>query len=370
VCACVRGERGALRRAFFLTRARLRVAARPAPPPQKPSPCRRSHHHQNNPPKQTFDAGLLGEGALHIASAIHSRGLLASSPSAAVVPRGAVLFAQPGRLQRLLLQSSPPAGSTSTTTSTAQHLLGLGGDGANRALDEAADPYTWRRGQYEALDLEALAGAGAWRPASAPQPAFRFAFDDPEAASGGLVAADEPGEEERVLEFGAAQEEEEEDEEEEEVNAVAFFFALDMGGGELLLSSARAGAVAEAEAAGGSGRATAVASSWKQAVQRLPARKVKPGQPIRVRAKHDTYGATFEWVQEEEQDEDAQGAARDDELDRAVLAAERGLAAPLARAVAQDPLAYRELATAAAALAASSEEGQSAVGGVAARFWG
>ena len=159
-----------------------------------------------------------------------------------------------------------------------------------------------------------------------------------------------------------------------EVNAVAFFFALDMGGGELLLSSAKTAATGAAPTP-----AAVVASSWKQAVQRLrrPAR-CGPGRPLRVLASHDTYGISFEWAEaaaaaaQEEEEEGGPTAQRPPraarELVAAAAAAEARLGAPLARAVAQDPLAYRRLARAAVRLALAQEEGASAVGAVAGRM--
>jgi hypothetical protein len=281
---------------------------------------------------------LIGEGALHIVAAIHARGLVL--PGGAVVPAGATLFAQPGRLLAL-----GPRGASSSTS----HLLALASSSSSSQLDRiasAADPYTYRPGQYSAVDLDALERQGRWEPLAPPQRVFAFSFADGEAAVAAVQGATET-----LLEFEVAQED-------AEVNAVAFFFALDMGGeGEMLLSSARpAGGDDDNNAA-----AATVASSWKQAVQRLCPLKCGPSAPLRVIAKHDTYGVTFEWAGETIAPRPPGARA----LDEAVAAADTGLGASLARAVAQDPLAYRRLARAAVRLALTQEEGASAVGAVA-----
>lgn len=338
--------------------ARTLAPRRVAKTPPQPPPKSQKNPQKNQPKKtQTFDAGLLGEGALHIAAAIHARGL--ASLGAVVLPRGAVLYAQPGRLSPLAglapASAAAPTPGNGIAPPLAQQLLGLSEKGSS-GLAAAADPYTYRPGQYSAVDLEALGRRGAWMPAAPPQRTFGFSFADPEAAGD---AAQAPGGE-ALLEF--------EVEGDAEVNAVAFFFALDMGGGEWLLSSAEA-AVEGAGGADNRPAATVVASSWKQAVQRLePVRCGNPGEgPLRVVAKHDTYGVTFEWAQAGAANEKWRPpAAR--ELDEAVAAADAGLSAALARAVAQDPLAYRRLARAAVRLALAQEEGASAAGAVVARL--
>ena len=174
---------------------------------------------------------------------------------------------------------------------------------------------------------------------------------------------------------------------------MAFFFALDMGGGELLLSSpalppppappsSGAGPAPTRSSPAPPPASTAVATSWKQAVQRLPAlrrHETLSNEPLRVLAKHDTYGVTFGWAPAPASgDGEAAAAAaapaegaragRDVAFDAAVRAADEELAAPLARSVAQDPLAYRRLACAAVRLALAQDEGASAVGAAVARL--
>lgn len=332
-----------------------------------------------------FDCGLIGEGALHIAAAVHARGLLA--PGGRLLPARARVFAQPiqfGRLGRLATHIGPQTCNGK----------GANGDGSAAAPPAAApappafdlaplEAYTWGAAgsDYRAADLAAALGppqpnappaaACAWSPLAPPQEVFAFDFSDPADVAAHMAPQT------RALSFVA--------DAAGECNAVASWFELDLtaDGGARLTTSPYAAAAADpiGEAPAGTpaagaapacaGRA-AYAASWQQAVHPLPgARRVERGGALDLIASHDTYSISFGYsgpapggaagdaspcASVEGSGADEAGAAAD-----AVWAARcaevRALQGHLARQAAQAPHRHRCVVRAVLALAAAPASG-------------
>jgi len=215
---------------------RARVAGDP-PPPGTPAsyipPTLRDRAHVLV--GEVFDAGLIGEGALHVFSAAR-RSLL--HPGAAIVPSRATLWCVPVQLDVPILP---------------------GVDTGHVAAWRASPEY-----ETAAAALPGALGATGWRPLARPSVAFEFDFgaDDllagPRPASAALTAV--------ATENGT-------------VHAVASWFDLDAGAGGMLTTDPHTAAGA--------------AASWLAAVHWCAPTPVSRGDLVPVAASHDTYGVSF-----------------------------------------------------------------------------
>jgi len=252
---------------------------------------------------EVFDCGLLGEGALHSLAAAR-RDLLA--PGAEMVPAGAEVFCMPVEMRGGRLRAG-------------------GADLDVSGLDAFA-----RRADYEEVDL--AGDPAAWRALGPPVAVAAFDFREAEAHL-------EPWGAELALPVDAGG----------TCNAVAFWFDLHLDSETTLRTSPLAGR-------GG---------TWRQAVQRLPGRRVEAGGTLPVAASHDTYGFSFAYAgacgggaPEGPGRGGGGGGGGGEEADAdwaARRAAVEGAGRDLARAVAQNPLEYRKAAGAAIAIARCPE---------------
>ena len=245
---------------------------------------------------EIFDSGLIGEGALHALAAARARLLV---PDAALVPAGAVVYAQIVEMRHAEVACGP--------------------DPRFRFDLSAANRWRWRP-EYEGVDLERR--RDRWRPLAPPVEAFRFDFADvtpetlrPDARE--LVA--------RVDAHGTC-------------NAVAFWFELRLDRRRSLSTSPHDGTKGQ---------------TWQQAVQYVEEFEVRPGDHLPLIAKHDTYGISFEV--NDAAFPRAERRTGEPLYDPAWAAArERAARAndALARVVAQSPLEFRAAAETAVAAGA------------------
>jgi hypothetical protein len=291
------------------------------PPPPPPDPARPPGTPPTLPAPadalvfEVFDAGLIGEGALHIVAAVKARGLLRAG--APIIPARACVWAQAIEVRAPAPTAPrPPAPGPSVSWAFTRPF---------RA-----------RAEYEALDMRP-GGSPAlpWRPLTRPVRAF--AWDFAASPPGALLAPGRATLAAPALAPGT-------------IHAVLFWFDLIMvdreAGGSGGGGGGGGGAPPLTLSTSPHARPAGPRPSWGQALAWLPPAAVgAAGDTIALEATHDTYGIAFSHSDAGQQAVAGGRAAHflDPTLEAAASAA-ASAARAVAAALAHDPRAGERLA--------------------------
>jgi len=243
---------------------------------------------------EVFDSGLIGEGALHIVGMAKHR-LLA--PDATLIPRAATVYAQPIQLRT-------------------HEVSGFDFSQANR----------WRwRDDYEGINLELC--REKWKPLAPWKPVFDFDFNK-------YIENLNPAQ--NMMEF--------EVDEDGIFNAVAFWFKLELDDENELTTSPYVG--------------SQKGKTWQQAVQYVEELKVSVGDIMPLIASHDTYGIKFEVDDTKLKNRVTKrtGVPAYDSSWHVAHERINDASKGIAKAVAQNPIAYREAAETAVAIGSRPQD--------------
>ena len=243
---------------------------------------------------EVFDSGLIGEGALHIVGMAKHRLL---TPNATLIPSSAKVYAQPIQIR-------------------IEDVSGFDCSQANR----------WRwRSDYDGINLELC--RDRWKPLAPWKEVFDFDFNK-------YMENLQPAQ--NVLEFDIDQD--------GVFNAIAFWFTLQLDEETELSTSPHVG--------------TQKGKTWQQAVQYIEELKVSVGDKMPMIASHDTYGIKFDVNDAELQNRVAKrtGVPAYDPQWHVMHESIGDASHIIAKAIAQNPIAYREAAETAVAIGSRPQD--------------